>query len=73
MNIKNIFDIIDKKIRLTYNSRAELANKMGIRKQEISRILLRLEKGQNISFDKLENLCEFLGYEIVIQKKKKAK
>lgn len=73
MNIKNIFNIIDKKIRLTYKSRAELADKMGIRKQEISRILLRLEKGKNISFDKLENLCEVLGYEIVVQKKKKTK
>lgn len=69
MEIKDIFKIIDKKIRLTYKSRAELANEMGIRKQEVSRILLKLEKGKNISFDKLKALCDFLGYEIVIQKK----
>ena len=71
MSLKNIFNIIDKEIRLTYKSRAEVAEKMGMRKQEISRLLCRLENGKNIGFDKLLQLCDFLGYEVIIQKKNK--
>lgn len=73
MDLKNIFNIIDKEIRLSYNSRAEVAEKMGMRKQEISRLLCRLKEGKNIGFDKLLELCNFLNYEIVIQKKKSKK
>lgn len=73
MSLKNIFNIIDKEIRLTYKSRAEVAEKMGMRKQEISRLLCRLENGKNIGFDKLLQLCDFLGYEVIIQKKKNKK
>lgn len=73
MKIKEIFNTIDRKIRLDYKSRSELSVEMGIRKQELSRMLIRLEKGQNISLDKLLELCNFLGIEVILKEKKNKK
>lgn len=70
MERNSIFKILNSYILLNYKSRSELAKKIGIRKQELSRILKKLESNKNITLKSLERLCDGLGYEIIVRKKK---
>lgn len=70
---KNIFAPLDKEIRLNYSSLAEVAKKMNISRQWLFDIMYKLEHNETFNIATLQKLCDCLGYEIVVRKKKKTK
>lgn len=69
---KNIFIPLDREIRLNYNSVAEVARKINVSRQRMINILNNLENEKGITLKTLTQVCEALGYEIILKKKKKA-
>lgn len=71
MNTRKVFDILDRDIRLNYNSKAEFARKVEIPKQSLNTFLkcLELSKERNI-FNRTCKILEKAGYEIKIIRKK---
>lgn len=67
---KNIFVPLNKEIRLNYSSNAEVAEKLGVTRQWVRKVMEKLETEQGLNIKTLEKLCDVLGYEIVIRKKK---
>lgn len=66
---KNFFEIIDKEIRLKFNSKAELARQIGTTRASINFILKKIESGQDIKFSTLKKICDAIGYKIILKKK----
>lgn len=67
---KNIFAPLDKEIRLNYSSVAEVARKLNVTRQWMVKFLKSLENGKGFNIRTLEKVCDGLGYEIVVRKKK---
>ena len=69
MNTKTIFSILDRDIRLNYNSRAEFGRKVGLTRQSVNNFMDVLEKcNSGNSFNKISNILEKAGYRIEIKK-----
>lgn len=70
MNTLQIFEILNKDIKLNYNSKTEFSTKIGITKQRMSNIMqiLKSNKEKN-SFNVVCSILEKAGYEITIKKK----
>lgn len=69
MNLISVYEIINTEIRKNYNTKTEMAKAMNIRKQILNEILDRLKNNKGITFQRLEKILNFLGYEIIIKKK----
>lgn len=67
---KNIFIPLNKEIRLNYSSNVEVAQKMGVTRQWVRKVMEKLETEQGLNLKTLEKLCNVLGYEIIVKKKK---
>ncbi|MEJ6467798.1 MULTISPECIES: hypothetical protein [Fusobacterium] len=70
MDTLKVFKILDKDVRLNYNSKSEFALKLGISRQRLNHIFNMLEtnKKRN-SFNLIAELLQKAGYEIKIIKK----
>ena len=66
---KNIFIPLDREIRLNYSGIAEVARQLGITRQSLKGTMTKLEKEVGLNIKTLENLCNILGYEIIVRKK----
>ena len=69
MNTKLVYRILDKDIRLNYNSRAEFGRKVGMNRQGVQVFLKILEKNSSgNSFNKISRILKKAGYKIEIKK-----
>nr|DAI26525.1 MAG TPA: hypothetical protein [Caudoviricetes sp.] len=69
MNTKEVFEILDRDIRLNYNSRAEFGRKVGMTRQGVKVFMSILEKNNSgNSFNKISRILEKSGYKIEIKK-----
>lgn len=73
MLAKKIFKFLDIEIKLNHGDRAKAARKIGMSKEMLHSVMNRLEVNGGISIKTLEKICNGLGYEIIIKKKKKEK
>lgn len=69
MNLISVYEIINSEIKKKYTTKTELARAMNIRKQILNEMLSRLKSNKGITFQRLERVLNFLGYEIIIKKK----
>lgn len=67
--LKDIYNFLDKEIRLNYKSRAEAARHIGITKELLNCFLTNLKDGKGITVKSLYKLCQGLGYDIKFIKK----
>ena len=69
MNTESVYKILDKDIRLNYNSRAEFGRKVGMTRQAV-KVFMDILKNNNSgnSFNKISRVLEKAGYEIEIKK-----
>ena len=70
---RNIFTPLDREIRLNYQSVAEVARKLNVSRQWMVKFLKSLENEKGFNIKTLEKVCDGLGYEIVLRKRKKTK
>lgn len=69
MNTIEIFNILDKDIRMNYKSKAEFASKVGVTRQRLKQIFYMLEANKKgNSFNLIAKLLEDAGYQINITK-----
>ena len=66
---KDVYEILDKHIRLNYNSRAEFGRKVGMVRQNL-KLFMDILKSNNSgnSFNKISRILEKAGYKIEIKK-----
>ena len=66
---KDVYEILDKHIRLNYNSRAEFGRKVGMVRQNL-KLFMDILKSNNSgnSFNKISRVLEKAGYKIEINK-----
>ena len=66
---KDVYEILDKHIRLNYNSRAEFGRKVGMVRQNL-KLFMDILKSNNSgnSFNKISRVIEKAGYKIEIKK-----
>ena len=66
---KDVYEILDKHIRLNYNSRAEFGRKVGMTRQAV-KVFMDILKNNNSgnSFNKISRVLEKAGYKIEIKK-----
>ena len=66
---KDVYEILDKHIRLNYNSRAEFGRKVGMVRQNL-KLFMDILKSNNSgnSFNKISRVLEKAGYKIEIKK-----
>lgn len=70
MKTKDIYDIFDKEIKKKFKSRARFALFLGTKRSVVQFYMDKLKDGTGIKMKSLLKLCDALGYEIVIKKKK---
>lgn len=70
MNLIKVYEIITTEIKKNYSTKTEVAKAMNIRKQLLNEMLYRLKNNKGITFQRLERILNFLGYEIIIKKKR---
>ena len=66
---KDVYEILDKHIRLNYNSRAEFGRKVGMVRQNL-KLFMDILKSNNSgnSFNKISRVIEKAAYKIEIKK-----
>ena len=66
---KDVYEILDKHMRLNYNSRAEFGRKVGMVRQNL-KLFMDILKSNNSgnSFNKISRVLEKAGYKIEIKK-----
>ena len=69
MNKKEIYDLIDLKIRIKYRTQTELAKKLGITRATLNNNLKKLKLEENITYDVLEKILDALDLEVKIIEK----
>ncbi len=69
MKLIKIYQFIEKKIRINYKSKAEMARSCGKTRQELNSILVKLKNNSGITYNKVEEILNFLGYELEIKKR----
>ena len=69
MNKKEIYDLIDLKIRIKYRTQTELAKKLGITRATLNNNLKKLKLEENITYDVLEKILDALDLEVIIIEK----
>lgn len=70
MNTLKIFEILDRDIRLNYNSKSEFGRKVGLdRKKTINFLKTLAGNCEGNDFNKVCSILEKAGYEIIITKK----
>ena len=69
MNTESVYKLLDKDIRLNYNSRAEFGRKVGMTRQAV-KVFMDILKNNNSgnSFNKISRVLEKAGYKIEIKK-----
>ncbi len=70
MEKKEIFDLIDLKIRVKFRKQSDLAEHLGISRSSLNGFLKKIETGENFNFDTLKKVLEALDLELIIQEKK---
>lgn len=65
----NFFEIIDREIRLKFNSKAELARHIGTTRASINFILKKIKSGQDVKLSTLQKICNAIDYQIFLKKK----
>ena len=66
---KVVYEILDKHIRLNYNSRAEFGREVGMVRQNVNEFMCILKKCRpGHSFNKISRVLEKAGYKIEIKK-----
>ena len=69
MDTKKVYEILDKDIRLNYNSRAEFGRKVRMSRQVIHAFMTTLKNNNSgNSFNKITRVLEKAGYKIEIKK-----
>ncbi|HBJ80223.1 MULTISPECIES: hypothetical protein [Fusobacterium] len=71
MNLKSVYEIINKEINLNFKTKTAAATAMQKRKQDLNDLLNRLQTNKGITIQRISQTLEFFGYEIIIRKKKK--
>ena len=66
---KVVYEILDRHIRLNYNSRAEFGREVGMVRQNVNEFMCILKKCRpGNSFNKISRILEKAGYKIEIKK-----
>lgn len=69
MELKKIYNVVENEIQENYKTKVECAKKMGITKQRLHQILNTLKTNRELSFNKVQKILNFFGYEIEIKKR----
>lgn len=69
MKLECIYNVVNDEIQGKYKTKVECAKKMGITRQRLSQILTKLKTNSGITYKKVEEFLNLLGYEIVIKKR----
>lgn len=70
MDSKKLFDILDRDIRLNYDTKSEFAKKAKITRQRLNQLLSILKTNRKSShFNTICKMLENAGYEMIITKK----
>lgn len=69
MKLEIIYNVIENKIQENYKTKVECAKKMGITKQRLHQILSSLKSNSELSFNKVQKILNFFGYEVEIKKR----
>ena len=69
MELKKIYNVLDNEIQEKYRTKVECAKDMGISRQRLNHILNTLKYEKEISFNRIDDLLKFFGYEIQIKKR----
>lgn len=70
MRKEEIYKKIYQESRIKFKTQGDFAESLGISRQNLNNILKKMEQGGNIYLETLENMCNILELEIVIQEKK---
>lgn len=71
MNLKSVYEIINKEINLNFKTKTAAATAMQKRKQDLNDLLNRLQTNKGITIQRISQTLEFFGYEIIIRKKRR--
>lgn len=69
MDLKNIYIFTEKEIKNKFVTKSEMGRVCGKRRQEINDVLNKLKNNNGITYKKVEEFLNFLGYELVIKKR----
>ena len=69
MKLDEIYNVIENEIQEKYKTKVEFAKEMGISKQRLHHILKKIKNNSEVSFRRVGNILEFLGYELDIKKR----
>ncbi len=73
MNLKDVYEIINKEISFNFKTKTAAASAMNKRKQDLHDLLNRLQTNKGITVQRISQVLEFFDYEIIIRKKKTVK
>ena len=69
MNLEKIYNMVENEIQEKYKTKVECAKEMGISRQRLNHILNTLKNNNEISFNRVEKILNFFGYDIEIKKR----
>lgn len=69
MDLKNIYTFTEKEIKRKFGTKSEMDRACGKTRQEINSVLNKLKNNNGITYKKVEEFLNFLGYELVIKKR----
>lgn len=69
MKLEKIYNVVENEIQEKYKTKVECAREMGISRQRLNHILNTLKNNNEVSFNRIEYILNFFGYEIEIKKR----
>lgn len=69
MDLKNIYTFTEKEIKRKFGTKSEMGRACGKTRQEINSVLNKLKNNNGITYKKVEEFLNFLGYELVVKKR----
>ena len=69
MKLEIIYNVIENEIQEKYKTKVECAKDMGMSKPRLHHILKKIKTNSEVSFKRVDNILDFLGYEIEIKKR----
>lgn len=69
MKLENIYIFVEAEIKNQFGTKAKMGKACGKTRQEVNKVLTKLKTNSGITYKKVEEFLNLLGYELVIKKR----
>lgn len=69
MELKDIYIFAEEEIKKGFGTKSNMARSSGITRQEVSKVMANLKSNGGITYKKVEEFLNNLGYELAIKKR----